>query len=58
MKKCPMGWNQKSAEGIPVKRNQRRKWGPSNEGIWSYLHYDGKIQEQLEQGGDRTASAF
>ena len=52
-----MGWNQKSAEGIPVKR-QRRKWGPSNEGIWSYLHSDGKIQEQLEQGGDRIASAF
>ena len=53
-----MGCKSKSAEGIPVKRNQRRKWGPSNEGIWSYLLYDGKIQEQLEQGGDRIASAF
>ena len=53
-----MGWNQKSAEGIPVKRNQRRKWGPSNEGIWSYRQYAGKIPEPLEQGGDRIASAF
>ena len=53
-----MGWNQKSAEGNSVKRNQRRKRGPSNEGIWSYIKYDGKIQEQLEQGGDRIGSAF
>ena len=25
---------------------------------WSYLQYDGKIQEPLEQGGDRIASAL
>ena len=42
-----MGCNQKSEKGIPVKRNQRRKCGPSNEGIWSDIKYDGKIQEQF-----------
>ena len=53
-----MGCNPKSAEGIPVKRDQRRKWGASNEGIWSYIKYDGEIQEHLEKGGDRMGSAF
>ena len=53
-----MGCNPKSAEGIPVKKHQRRKWGASNEGIRSYVTHDGKRQEQLEQRGDRVGSAF
>ena len=36
-----------SAKGITVKINKRRKWGPSNEGIWSYIKFDGKIQDQF-----------
>ena len=46
-----MGCNPKRAEGTPVKRDQRRKWGASNEGIWSSINRDGERQEQFEQGG-------
>ena len=50
-----MGGNPKSAEGTPVERNERRKWRPSNEGIWPYMKYDGKIQEQFYQGSSCAA---
>ena len=45
---------QRAFQGKTSEKNVRSK----HEGKWSYLKYDGKIQEQLEQGGDRIASAF
>lgn len=56
--KMPYGMEAKECRGHSREKTSEKNVRSRHEGNWSYLQYDGKIQEPLEQDGDRIASAF
>ena len=56
--KMPYGMEAKECRGHSREKTSETNVGNKHEGMWSYIQYDGKIQEQLGQGDDRISLHF